>query len=941
MAGKSVSRRNGRPAAPRPRRSRPPSVDPYAILGVPAALELVDDVKDVLRLIAEAATSVLAVPLSAVVPAGRGAPSKRIFGQFRGASLEPGLARELRRFVASPQADAQLFSAEAVVEVDVQEEAPKLADHSGLGRLLVVRLGRLEGSFGSLILGKSSGEPFASEERAAAETLAALASMALYRVRGEGAWDEGQEGIRAIVDTAVDAIITIDEDGTIKSFNPASERLFGYSADEVISKTVSMLAPPPYRDEHDGYIANYLKTGEQKIIGIGREVVGRRKDGTTFPMDLAVSEVRVGERRTFTGILRDISERKRAEEDLRDNEERLRSLARRLHVLNRLMRVAVSSLDMTEIFEGIADQVKQLIRHDRLSISLRPLDADHIETYLLVAKDSRIFDDSGTRLPLDETPMGEAILTGHLIVRRDMPAECVYPIEFEMAKEAGLRSLMCVPLESKGRVIGSLNLGSTRPNEYDEQEFQVAREIADHLAVIVEHALLYEESQALAALRERTRLAHELHDAVAQSFIGIVLELDLAERTMMTDAAAAKSELGRARQMAHEGLEGARRSILALRPRALEQSSLHEAVVREIEARAPDNVIVNASVSGRPVPVSDAMETAFFRIAREASSNILRHSNATRIDALLDYGEDAVTLTITDDGVGFDVRAVGVDPEARELSEAGGFGLTGMHERARAVGGELKVESKPGRGTRVTARMPYTGAAAPRAEPQPEESAPSDAPRPIRVLLADDHAVARQGILRMLEEAPDIEVVAEAGDGAEALAKARALRPDLLLADVRMPRMGGIEVVAKLREEGLAIPAIILTAYLDGRLISEAMKAGAQGYLLKDVGGPELVNSVRAVHMGETLLQRTAASELARRVRDSGQLGPVEALTTREHEVLELLSKGLRNKEIALALGLTEATIKFHATHIFEKLGVGGRTEALAKSIKMGIISPQ
>lgn len=124
---------------------------------------------------------------------------------------------------------------------------------------------------------------------------------------------DGEERIRAIVNTAVEGIITIDERGSVESMNPAAESTFGYRAAEVIGKNVSMLMPGPYRDEHDRYLSNYLRTGRAKIIGIGREVVGRRQDGTVFPIDLAVSEVRLAERRIFTGFVRDITERKRAE----------------------------------------------------------------------------------------------------------------------------------------------------------------------------------------------------------------------------------------------------------------------------------------------------------------------------------------------------------------------------------------------------------------------------------------------------------------------------------------------------------------------------------------------------------------------------------------------------------------------------------------------------
>jgi PAS domain S-box-containing protein len=136
------------------------------------------------------------------------------------------------------------------------------------------------------------------------------------RRRAEEALRESEGRLRAIVETAVDAIITIDERGLITSFNPAAARLFGYAADQVMGRNVSMLMPEPYRGEHDGYVRNYRETGIKKIIGIGREVTGLRKDGSQFPMDLAVSETVLGDRRIFTGIVRDVSERKRAEESL-------------------------------------------------------------------------------------------------------------------------------------------------------------------------------------------------------------------------------------------------------------------------------------------------------------------------------------------------------------------------------------------------------------------------------------------------------------------------------------------------------------------------------------------------------------------------------------------------------------------------------------------------
>jgi PAS domain S-box-containing protein len=146
------------------------------------------------------------------------------------------------------------------------------------------------------LLGSPDLPPTATSERRSAET-------------------ESEVRLRAILDHAVDGIVTINDHGVIESLNPAALSLFGYEAEELVGMNVKLLMPEPYRSEHDGYLRNYRRTGERKIIGIGREVVGRRKDGSVFPLDLSVSEFTLGDRRLFTGIVRDITERKRVEEE--------------------------------------------------------------------------------------------------------------------------------------------------------------------------------------------------------------------------------------------------------------------------------------------------------------------------------------------------------------------------------------------------------------------------------------------------------------------------------------------------------------------------------------------------------------------------------------------------------------------------------------------------
>ncbi len=166
-----------------------------------------------------------------------------------------------------------------------------------------------------------------------------------------------EERLRAILKTAVEGIITIDARGIIESLNPAAERIFGYSGAEVVGKNVSVLMPSPYREEHDTYIGNYLSTGHARIIGIGREVVGQRKDGSVFPMDLAVSEVELADRRLFTGFIRDISERKKAEARLEDLAQSLAEKNKELETI-----VYVASHDLRSPLVNIQGFSQELMR---------------------------------------------------------------------------------------------------------------------------------------------------------------------------------------------------------------------------------------------------------------------------------------------------------------------------------------------------------------------------------------------------------------------------------------------------------------------------------------------------------------------------------------------------------------------------------------------------
>ncbi|MFE9218050.1 response regulator [Streptomyces lavendulae] len=211
-------------------------------------------------------------------------------------------------------------------------------------------------------------------------------------------------------------------------------------------------------------------------------------------------------------------------------------------------------------------------------------------------------------------------------------------------------------------------------------------------------------------------------------------------------------------------------------------------------------------------------------------------------------------------------------------------------------------------------------------------------PRRIRVLLVDDHQVVRRGLRTFLEVQEDIEVVGEAADGEEGIARAEELRPDVILMDVKMPGTDGIEALRRLR--GLANPArvLIVTSFTEQRTVVPALRAGAAGYLYKDIDPDALAGAIRSVHAGHVLLQPEVAEALLAAQDDQpAGAGRPGALTDREREVLGLIADGRSNREIARALVLSEKTVKTHVSNILMKLDLSDRTQAALWAVRHGL----
>lgn len=398
--------------------------------------------------------------------------------------------------------------------------------------------------------------------------------------------------------------------------------------------------------------------------------------------------------------------------------------------------------------------------------------------------------------------------------------------------------------------------------------------------------------------------------------------------------------------------------------------TLGEALSRVIEETAESlGLSSRVAFSGEERPLPSYTERLFYRIAQEALYQIQLHNNARRLRFTFSYGRDEVQMSIEDNGTlpGVEAEtplphfkdegraAVAVNeaevplPHFKEEGQSVDLlrSYSALRHRIEHLGGSLEVISHIEQGTRVQARVPYTLSSvgdqviAPNLPPA-NASSISETPitTHIRVLVVDGHAVSRAGLRHLLESYPDLHVIGEAADGVQAVSETLELGPQVVLMDAQLPNNQSMEALKQIKQLNLETRVLLLSAQEREEYLYETLRAGADGYVLKDIAPDELAHAVRAVARGEVLVQPQLAGRLLSRFGKQGRGNtPYETLTAREREVLHLLARGMRNKEIATRLFVSERTVNFHLANIYQKLNVSGRTEALSKALEQGLIT--
>ncbi len=488
------------------------------------------------------------------------------------------------------------------------------------------------------------------------------------------------------------------QDGKFSFVNNQFAAETGFQPHELIGRDSLSLVHPDDREQVRDYSARML---EGKLSN-PYEFRGLDKNGGEFWLISTVAPVEYEGKPAVVGTYMDVTERKRAEEAIRQSEEEARRLAHENAMMAEIGRIIGSSLDLDEVYEGFAEQVRQIVPFDRISVGI-------------VSEDGGTFTDSysmGLHIPnrgfgvvsaLYKSVTAELVRTrkGMIVLMND---------EDELSEKfplmvagfrAGLRTSMSVPLISKDEVIGALHLQSITPNAYTERELALAGRVGYYIASAIENARLYEEAGEAAVLGERNRMAREIHDTMAQGFTGIILQMEAAEQSFDDEPSVIPVHLARAKNLARECLQEARRSVWNLLPKALEQRPLDSALEEEVRLfNSASHERASFSVSGHRRELPSDVQAALLRICQESLTNIRKHAQAASVEVTLAYQHDAVRLKVRDDGKGF-------DPDARKSQPGlGGFGLTGMQQRARLLRGVIEVASEKGRGTRVEVTIP-------------------------------------------------------------------------------------------------------------------------------------------------------------------------------------------------------------------------------------------
>jgi len=688
----------------------------------------------------------------------------------------------------------------------------------------------------------------------------------------------------AIVASSDDAIVSKTLDGTITSWNPSAERMFGYTAGEIIGQPIIRLIPPD-RQAEETDILRQLRAG-QRIQHY--ETVRATKDGRHLDVSLTISPVKdhAGHIIGASKIIQDITQRKEEERKSQNKRRQQRLLYKLAETVNR-------AETLTELYEKGLETIQSSLNVDRAAILL--ID----EHGFMRFKAWRGVSDNYCRVveahssgETDPSNLG-AILVSNIDESNMNP-------QLQTANRGeGIHALACIPLTIGGRLIGKLTVYFYQPHVLNEDEISLCQTFARTLALGIDRKItevrlresearlrgfagelervvgkrtteLSQSQDRLRALaaelnlteqRERQRLATELHDYLGQLLALSRMKLDLMKQYPMEEGM--EKIFAELQAVTGKSLTYTRTLITQLSPPVLHEFGLAMALqwlADQMQER--DLNVVFQATQIPPLPEDQAL--LLFQSVRELLLNCLKHADVRQATLILKQLHGSLHITVSDQGMGFDPETVKLAVKTAGAS-TGSFGLFSIRERMLSLGGRFDLKASPGKGTEATLVLPMTNVSSERSEGDKSalvvstnETAKSKRMNGsrIRVGVADDHAVVRQGLCSLLAGYDDIEIVGEAANGDEAVEMDRHLQPDIFVMDVTMPKLDGIEATRRIKQQHPAAVVIGLSVHDSPQVEQEMRRAGAAAFLNKETAVDQLYETISAVW-------RTGQSDLA------------------------------------------------------------------------------
>ncbi|MEX1017543.1 MAG: PAS domain S-box protein [Phycisphaeraceae bacterium] len=693
------------------------------------------------------------------------------------------------------------------------------------------------------------------------------------RKLAEAALRQSEERLRLIIESATDyAIFTIGLDGNVTSWNRGAERLLGYEESEIIGQSTHRVFTR--QDRENNIPEQEMDTAERNDSAMD-ERWHRRKDGSLFWASGRMTAMRddAGRVQGYLKILRDQTEVKQAHEQLE-------SRARQQQAVARLGQQALAQTDVQALMDEAVQVVADTLGNDLSKVLELQPDGKTLLFKAGVGWRAGVVGKTTINATRD-AQAGYTLEANQPVIVQDLAEDTRFTGTAMLHAHGAVSGMSVVITGSGGQPYGVLSTFSRVHRSFTSDDINFLQAVANILAAAIhrkatedrlrqltdtlEQRVVQRTSQlrALAAeltqteQRERRRLAQVLHDHLQQLLVASKLQVSLARRRAKDEDL--RQLLQEASDLVDQSVAASRSLTVELSPPILYEGGLRaglEWLARWMEQKHNLHVVVHATEDVEPA--AEDVRVFLFQAVRELLFNIVKHAGVDQADVRLQrVSGNRLEIQVADQGQGFDPEAV-----TRPDTTGGGLGLFSIHERLEVVGGRMSVDSQPGRGTRMTLQVPLT--ALPEAIPAVPEASQAQAarraataPRPeprersevTRVLVADDHKIMREGLVRLLNAHPAITVVGEAADGNEAVQRAQQLYPDVVIMDVTMPGLNGIDATRQLTAALPDVRVIGLSVHEQADMAAAMYQAGAEGYLSK--GGPS-EHLIAAIQNGPT-----------------------------------------------------------------------------------------